>query len=103
MNHLPGIWNNTTKKLFAVGIGRKDSFEVTIMESLGPLFVEDVEHSVDDTWNLVTMTTNSLRNEILKYQAASIETAIGLSASGIQCIRDKIMLIKTSLFNSTKW
>ncbi|EIE88006.1 hypothetical protein RO3G_12717 [Rhizopus delemar RA 99-880] len=57
MNHLPGIWNNTTKKLFAVGIGRKDSFEVTIMESLGPLFVEDVEHSVDDTWNLDSRTS----------------------------------------------
>lgn len=65
------------------------------MESLSPFFIEDIEHSVDDTWKLITMTTYSLRNEILKYQ--------GASAFGIQCICDKITLINTSLCNSTKW
>lgn len=49
------------------------------------------------------MATNSLRNKILKHQDASIETAKGLSVCGIQCICDKITLIKTSLCTSIKW
>ncbi|EIE82629.1 hypothetical protein G6F55_000995 [Rhizopus delemar] len=74
---IPGVWNNTTEKLFADGVGRQDGFEIVIMESSGPFLTENIEHSVDDTWKLITMTTNSLRNEILKYQDASIETAKG--------------------------
>lgn len=74
---IPGVWNNTTEKLFADGVGRQDGFEIVIMESSGPFLTENIEHSVDDTWKLITMTTNSLRNKILKYQDASIETAKG--------------------------
>ncbi|KAG1471357.1 hypothetical protein G6F56_002170 [Rhizopus delemar] len=81
---------------------RKDGFEVIIMESSGPYSIEHIDHSIEDTWKLITLTTNSLRNEILKYQDASIETAKSLTAFGIQCICDKIALIKTSLFSPTK-
>ncbi|KAG1319112.1 hypothetical protein G6F62_012008 [Rhizopus arrhizus] len=84
---IPGVWNNTTEKLFSDGVGRKDGFEVIVMEYL-------------EAYNF---DNNSLRNEILKYQDASIETAKGLSAFGIQCICDKITLIKTSLFGPAKW
>ncbi|KAL7334314.1 hypothetical protein PS15p_203098 [Mucor circinelloides] len=49
------------------------------------------------------MTSNSLRNEILKYQNASFETAKNLASYGIQCICDKITLTKCSLFSTTKW
>ncbi|CAO3700431.1 unnamed protein product [Rhizopus stolonifer] len=100
---IPGVWNNTAEKLFSDGVGRKDGFEVIIMESSGPYSIEHIDHSVEDTWKLIILTTNSLRNEILKYQDASIETAKGLTAFGIQCICDKITLIKTSLFGPTKW
>ncbi|KAG1140089.1 hypothetical protein G6F38_009376 [Rhizopus arrhizus] len=84
---IPGVWNNTTEKLFSDGVGRKDGFEVIIMEYLET-------HNPDN---------NSLRNEILMYQDASIETVKGLSAFGIQCICDKIILLKTSLFGPAKW
>ncbi|KAG2191728.1 hypothetical protein INT47_004167 [Mucor saturninus] len=100
---IPGVWNNTTEKLFSDGVGRKDGFEVIIMESSGPYSTENIDHSVEDISKLVTLTTDSLRNEILQYQDASIETAKRLSAFGIQCICDKITLIKTSLFGPTKW
>ena len=30
---IPGVWNNTTERLFADGVGHKDGFEVIIMES----------------------------------------------------------------------
>ncbi|KAI9005467.1 hypothetical protein CLU79DRAFT_806723 [Phycomyces nitens] len=100
---VPGVWNNTPEKLFADGLGRKDGFEIIIMESSRPYSVENIDHSMGDTWKLITMTTNSLRTEILKYQDASIETVKGLSVFGIQCIRDKITLIKTSLCTPTKW
>ncbi|KAG2191729.1 hypothetical protein INT47_004168 [Mucor saturninus] len=100
---IPGVWNNTTEKLFSDGVGRKDGFEVIIMESSGPYSTENIDHSVEDTSKLITLTTDSLRNEILQYQDASIETAKLLSAFGIQCICDKITLIKTSLFGPTRW
>ncbi|KAI7860095.1 hypothetical protein BDC45DRAFT_169198 [Circinella umbellata] len=44
-----------------------------------------------------------LRDEILKYQGASFETAKGLSVFSIQCICDKITLMKTSLCTSSMW
>ncbi|CEP07792.1 hypothetical protein [Parasitella parasitica] len=99
----PGVWNNSTERLFADGVERKDGFEVVIMESSGPFSTEYIDHSLEDTWKLITMTSNSLRNEILKYQNASFETAKNLACYGIQCICDKITLTKCSLFSTTKW
>lgn len=98
-----GVWNNSTEMLFADGVGRKDGFEVVIMESSGPFSTEYIDHSLEDTWKLITMTSNSLRNEILKYQNASFETAKNLASYGIQCICDKIIFTKCSLFSTTKW
>ncbi|KAG1204129.1 hypothetical protein G6F70_000785 [Rhizopus microsporus] len=99
---IPGVWNNTTERLFADGVGCGDGFEVIIMESSGPLFTEDIDHFIEDTWKLITMTTNSLRNEILEYQDASIEAVKGLAVFRIQYICGKITLIKSSLRNPTK-
>ncbi|KAI9032749.1 hypothetical protein CLU79DRAFT_802028 [Phycomyces nitens] len=78
---IPGVWNSTTERLFVDGVGRKDGFEVLIMESSGPFSTEYSDHSLEDTWKLMTMTTNSL----------------------LQCICDKITLTKCSLFSPTKW
>ncbi|KAG2210573.1 hypothetical protein INT47_002515 [Mucor saturninus] len=100
---VPGVWNNTTEKLFADGIGRENGFEVIIMESSGPHSTEHIDHSMGDTQKLITMASNSLRDEILKYQDASFDTAKNLSVYSIQCIRDKITLIKTSLYNPSIW
>ncbi|PHZ11723.1 uncharacterized protein RHIMIDRAFT_238389 [Rhizopus microsporus ATCC 52813] len=58
---------------------------------------------MEDTWKLIAIKTNSLRKEIPKYQGAAVETAKGLAAFGIQCICDKITLIKSSLCSPTKW
>lgn len=100
---VPGVWNNTTEKLFADGIGRENGFEVIIMESSGPHSTEYIDHSMGDTQKLITMTNNSLRDEILKYQDASFDTAKGLSVFSIQCICDKITLMKTSLCTPNMW
>lgn len=100
---VPGVWNNTTEKLFADGIGRENGFEVIIMESSGPHSTEYIDHSMGDTQKLIAMTNNSLRDEILKYQDASFDTAKGLSVFSIQCICDKITLMKTSLCTPNMW
>ncbi|KAI8088483.1 hypothetical protein BDF21DRAFT_219540 [Thamnidium elegans] len=42
------------------------------------------------------MSTNPLRNEILRYQGVSINTVKGLSVFGIQCICNKTTLMKTA-------
>ncbi|CAO3658845.1 unnamed protein product [Rhizopus microsporus] len=89
---IPGVWNNTTERLFADGVGCGDGFEVIIMESSGPLFTEDIDHFIEDTW----------KNEILEYQDASIEAVKGLAVFRIQYICGKITLIKSSLRNPTK-
>jgi hypothetical protein len=100
---VPEVWNNTAEKLFADGIGRENGFEVIIMESSGPYSIEYIDHSMEDTQKLITMTNNSLRDEILKYQDASFDTAKGLSVFSIQCICDKITLMKTNLCTQNKW
>lgn len=98
-----GVWNNTTEKLFADGIARSNSFEVVIMESSGSYATEYIEHSMEDTQKSITMSVNSLRNEILKFQDASFNTAKKLSVFSIQCICNKITLMKTSLCTPNKW
>ena len=67
------------------------------MESSGPYDEEDIDHSMGDTAKIITMTTNSLRQQLLQYQNASFEAAKGLSVFSVQCICDKITLMKTSL------
>ncbi|CAO3620910.1 unnamed protein product [Mucor hiemalis] len=74
---VPGVWNNTTQKLFADGIGREHGIEITIMESSGPQLIEYVEHSMGDLQKLSTMTNNYSRGGILKYQDALFNTAKG--------------------------
>ncbi|KAG0779055.1 hypothetical protein G6F22_010859 [Rhizopus arrhizus] len=72
---VPGVWNNTAEKLFADGIGRENGFEVIIVESSGPYSIEYIDYSMEDTQKLITKTNNSLRDEILKYQDASFNSA----------------------------
>lgn len=81
---VPGVWNNTAEKLFADGIGRENGFEVIIVESSGPYSIEYIDYSMEDTQKLITKTNNSLRDEILKYQDASFNSAKGLSVFSIQ-------------------
>ncbi|KAI9344459.1 hypothetical protein BD770DRAFT_397580 [Pilaira anomala] len=100
---IPGVWSNLSEKLFSDGVARTSGAEVIIMESSGSYSRENVEHSLGDTSKLVTLMTNSLRSEILRYQNASISTIANLAVFGVQCICDKITLMKTSLFDANKW
>lgn len=73
------------------------------MESSGPFSEEYMDHSVNDTWNLITMATNSLRGELLRFSNASLDTAKRLAIFGTQCIRNQLTLTKTSLHDPNKW
>ncbi|KAL7330694.1 hypothetical protein PS15p_205602 [Mucor circinelloides] len=42
---IPGVWDNSTEKLFADGVGRK--------ESSGPFSTECIDHSLEDTCKLM--------------------------------------------------
>lgn len=55
-----GVWNNTTERFFADGIGCEYGFEVIIMEPAEPFFTEDIDHSIEDIWKLINMATNSI-------------------------------------------
>ncbi|KAG2220813.1 hypothetical protein INT45_004474 [Circinella minor] len=100
---VPGVWNNTTNKLFADGLGRCEGFDIIIMESSGGYEKENLNHSMDDTWKLIMMLTDSLRQELIKCQDAKYEDAKGLATYGIQCICDTITLMKTTMFDARRW
>lgn len=73
------------------------------MESSSGYSEENVDHSMEDTWKLILMMTDSLRNELIKYQGANFTTAQELTTFGIQCICDRITLINATIFDARKW
>ncbi|KAI9265471.1 hypothetical protein EDC94DRAFT_693140 [Helicostylum pulchrum] len=77
-----GVRNNPTEKRFADGIARNGESEVIIMESSGPFSEEYTDHS---------------------FPNASIDTAKELSIFGVQCIKNQLTLMKTSLHDPNKW
>ncbi|KAI9283179.1 hypothetical protein BY458DRAFT_428300, partial [Sporodiniella umbellata] len=48
---IPGIWNNTTEKLFTNGIGRENELDIVTMESSGPYSTKYIGHFMRDTKN----------------------------------------------------
>ncbi|KAG2227189.1 hypothetical protein INT45_008433 [Circinella minor] len=100
---VPGIWKNTTKKLFADGLGRNNDCDIIVMESSSGYSKENIDHSMEDTWKLILMMTDSLRNELMKYQGAKFTDAQELATFGIQCICDRITLIKATMFDARRW
>jgi hypothetical protein len=65
---IPGVWNNSTENYFTDGIARTSGSEVFVIESSGPYDVEYIEHFLGDTWKLIKLMANPLRDEILKMQ-----------------------------------
>lgn len=58
---------------------------------------EDLEHSLGDTYKLIKLTTASLHEIIKRKQDCKASSAPKLAVFGIQCIKDKLTLIKTTL------
>ncbi|KAI7848571.1 hypothetical protein BDC45DRAFT_540859 [Circinella umbellata] len=100
---VPGFWKNTTKKLFADGLGQNNDCDIIVMESSSGYSKENINHSMEDTWKLILMMTDSLCNELMKYQGAKFTDAQELATFGIQCICDQITLIKATMFDARRW
>lgn len=49
------------------------------------------------------MTTGSLRMDLIKYQDGTYDTGKELAAYGVQCIKYRITLLKTSIHDCSSW
>lgn len=58
----PDVWSNAARNLFADGLGRAANAEQIIMGSSRGYAYEKVELTIEDTFKLAMMTTDSLTN-----------------------------------------
>ncbi|KAF7720446.1 hypothetical protein EC973_008683 [Apophysomyces ossiformis] len=101
---VPGVWNNSTTVAYADGVGRARDKEIILMESSSAFDEEDVDHSLGDSWKLIDMMTSTLNTELRSKQDTKFVTAQGLATFGIQLIKDRMTLLKTTLHQcGHKW
>ncbi|KAI8085779.1 uncharacterized protein B0P05DRAFT_466409 [Gilbertella persicaria] len=94
----PGIWLNSKNNFFSDGIGRTDiQQEKIFMESSSSFQVEDFEHSIGDTYKLVESMSSSLSTMLRRKQDCKHSSVLNLAVYGIQCIKSKLTLMKTTL------
>lgn len=98
----PGIWSNKTKKLYADGIGRRSNKEVLIMESSSPFEKEDLNHSLEDSMKLIDVMVSTLNISISSKLNTKFTTLLDLAVYGVQMIRNRLTLMKTTLDPSGK-
>lgn len=94
---IPGVWTNTTLKYFSDGIGRVDGNEKLFMESSSSFCKENIQHTLGDSFKLISLMTSTLNTSIRSYLDCKMSTASGLATYGIQCIKDRVTLMKTTI------
>lgn len=57
-------------------------FQLILMESSGSYAAERVDHTMEDTWKLIILTTDSLRTELINYQDGRFDTVKELAIYG---------------------
>ncbi|KAG1636154.1 hypothetical protein G6F45_001510 [Rhizopus arrhizus] len=94
----PGAWLNSKNNTFSDGIGRTNvQQEKIFMESSSGFHVEDFGHSVGDTYKIVESMTSSLSIMMLHKQDCKFSSVLNLAVYGIQCIKNRLTLMKTTL------
>ncbi|CAO3699389.1 unnamed protein product [Rhizopus stolonifer] len=94
----PGIWLNSKNNIFSDGIGRTNIQQETIfMESSSSFQMEDFEHSIGDTYKIVESMSSSLNTMLRRKQDCKLSSVLNLAVYGIQCIKSKLTLMKTTL------
>ena len=64
---------------------------------------EHTTHSIEDSLKVLECSVASLRREAANYKFSSLETFKRLNTYGIQMIKSKITLSKTSMYNENTW
>ncbi|KAI8967679.1 hypothetical protein BDF20DRAFT_839892 [Mycotypha africana] len=91
------FWLNSTSSCFSDGVGRNNNGQkILLMESSSAYGVEDFEHSLQDTYKLIKLSTAGLQEMIKRKQDCKASSASKLAVFGIQCIKDKLTLLKTT-------
>lgn len=89
---------NSKNNTFADGIGRTNNDQQKIfMESSSSFKVEDFEHIIGDTYKLFESISSSLSTVLRRKQDCKLSFVINLAVYGIQCIKSKLTLMKTTL------
>jgi hypothetical protein len=69
------------------------------MESSSGFNVEYYEHIIGDTYKLLESMSNSLNTMIRRKQDCKFSSVINLAVYGVQCIKSKLTLMKTTLYS----
>ncbi|CDH50943.1 hypothetical protein RO3G_05407 [Lichtheimia corymbifera JMRC:FSU:9682] len=64
---------------------------------------QDFNNSLEATYKLVGKMTSTLKMELRSKQEAKCDTALSLAVFGVQCIKNRLTLMKTTLEASNKW
>lgn len=93
-----GIWLNYKNNIFSDGIGRTNIQQEKIFMELSLSFqVEDFEHSIGDTYKIVESMSSSLNTMFRQKQDCKLSSILNLAVYGIQYIKSKLTLMKTTL------
>jgi hypothetical protein len=94
----PGAWLNSKNSIFSDGIGRTNNQQEKIfMESSSGFQEEDFEHSIGDAYKVVESMCSSLNTILRRKQDCKFSSVLNLAVYGIQCIKSKLTLMKTTL------
>lgn len=67
------------------------------MESSSSFQMEDFEHSIGDTYKLVESMSSNLNTMLRRKQDCKLSSVLNLAVYGIQCIKSRLTLMKTTL------
>ncbi|KAG1142502.1 hypothetical protein G6F37_008732 [Rhizopus arrhizus] len=94
----PGAWLNSRNNIFSDGISRINiQQEKIFMESSSGFHVEDFGHSFGDAYKIVESMTSSLSIIMRRKQNCKFSSVLNLAVYDIQCIKNRLTLIKTTL------
>ena len=94
----PGAWLNSRNNIFSEGISRTNiQQEKIFMESSSGFHVEGFRHSAGDTYKIVESMTSNLSIIMRRKQDCKFSSVLNLTVYGIQCVKNRLTLIKTTL------
>ncbi|KAI7850563.1 hypothetical protein BDC45DRAFT_446841, partial [Circinella umbellata] len=94
---------DAAKNIDALGLLKTQSnMELVIVEASSGILKEHTTHTIEDSLKILECSVASLRREAANYKFSSLETFKKLNTYGIQIIKSKITLSKTSLYNKNQ-
>lgn len=92
------------KLMDALGVLRtQNNMELLIVEASSGTVKELVTHSIEDSLKILEYSVSALKNELMQYPNASLETVKKLKVYSLQVIRTNVTLCEMSVHDSGHW